>query len=210
MSQKSSTPTVAEGPRSTMSKHPLSEDYLRWLGPQIRGEDDGHPGRTYDGLLAIMHEKEFVWLIPNDDNRVADGLDLRVEFCHEYGISTEEAESFLWKNPPEEPPDPPCSFIEVLIGLSRRLSFTAGGSARGWAWILMNNLVLHRITDPVGRGKAQRAHDILDTCIWRSYSHDGVGGFFPLERLREDQCKVEIWYQMAAYLDENETMRPEG
>lgn len=200
MSLRSSTPTVAEeGSHTTMNRHPLSEDYLRWLRPQIRGDDDGHSGRTYDGLLAIMYEKEFVWLIPNDDNRVGDGLGLRVEFCHVHDIDTDCLDGLG-----------PCSFLEVLIGLSRRLSFVAGGSARGWAWVLMNNLVLHRITDPVGRGKARRAHDILDTCIWRSYSHDGAGGFFPLEHPREDQCKVEIWYQMAAYLDENETMRPEG
>jgi hypothetical protein len=197
--QSSSTLTVAEGSRSTMSNHPLSEDYLRWLGSQIRGEDDGHPDRTYDGLLAIMYEKEFVWLIPNDDNRVGDGLALRVDFCRKHGISTDCLDDLG-----------SCSFLEVLIGLSRRLSFAAGGTARGWAWELMNNLVLHRITDPVGRGKARRAHDILDTCIWRSYSHDGVGGFFPLKRPNEDQCKVEIWYQMAAYLYENDTMRPEG
>lgn len=198
MSRKSSTLTaVEEGSSSTMSSQPLSEDYLRWLGTQIRGEEDGHPGRTYDGLLDIMHEKEFVWLIPNDDNRVADGLSLRVEFCRKYGFSTDSLNDVG-----------PGSFLEVLIGLSRRLSFAAGGNALGWAWVLMNNLALHRITDPVGRSKAHRAHDILDTCIWRSYSHDGVGGFFPLRRPTENQCQVEIWYQMAAYLDENE--RPEG
>lgn len=189
-----------------MTNNPLSEDYLRWLAPQIRREEDGHANRTYNGLLEIMYEKEFVWLVPNDDNRVGDGLDLRVEFCRKHGLHGEDLGAFLWRNPPEEPPDPPCSFLEVLIGLSRRLSFLAGGDAPGWSWVLMNNLLLHRITDPVGRSKARRANDILDACIWRNYSYEGTGGFFPLERAAENQCKVELWYQMAAYINQ----LPEG
>jgi hypothetical protein len=187
-----------------MGRHPLSGVYLLWLASQIRGDDDGHPGRTYEGLVNIMFEKEFVWLTvtPNDDNRVADGLDLRVEFCHERDIPTESVPEFLSK----EHPNPACSFLEVLIGLSRRLSFIAGGRSEGWAWVLMNNLELHRITDPVGRAKARRAHDILDTCIFRNYSPNGVGGFFPLSQSDEDQTRIELWYQMAAYVDDH----PEG
>lgn len=178
-----------------MTDHPLSGDYLRWLAPQIRREDDGHPNRTYEGLIELMFDKEFVWLVPNDDNRVADGLGLRIDFCRQVDIPTDSLVDLG-----------PCSFLEVLIALSRRLEFNGGGSAAGWAWILMNNLQLHRITDPVGRSKARRANDIMDACIWRTYSYEGVGGFFPLKRAAENQCKVEIWYQMAAYLGEH----PEG
>jgi hypothetical protein len=202
LSRRSSTQTaVEEGFSSTMTSPSVSGDYLRWLMSQIRREDDGHPNRTYEGLCTIMFEKEFVWLVPNDDNRVADGLELRVDFCHKKGIPTERLGAFLHK----EHPNPPCSFLEVLIGLSRRLAFVdiEISSPEGWAWILMNNLALHRITDPVGRGRARKAEEILDICIWRSYSPDGVGGFFPLRRPFEDQSKVEIWYQMAAYLNEN-------
>lgn len=181
-----------------MNSHPLTGDYLHWLAPQIRGESDGHPGRTYDGLLAIMYEKEFVWIVPNDDNRKADGLDLRLDFCRENGNLVESSVGrFLDK----DNPDPPCSFLEALIGLSRRLAWVAGGNAPNWAWMLIFNLELHRMTDPLGR-KARRAHDILDACIWRNYAPNGAGGFFPLEQPIEDQRQVEIWYQMAAYIEE--------
>lgn len=181
-----------------MTSHSVSGDYLRWLAPQIRSDSDGHPGRTYFGLLDIMFEKEFVELVPNDSNRIGDGLDLRVEFCREINLSRREVAAFLDK----EQPHPPCSFLEVLIGLSRRLAFNAGGIPEGWAWTLMNNLTLHRITDPIGRGKFRRARDIMDVCINRQYSPDGVGGFFPLLHPLEDQTRIEIWYQMAAYINE--------
>lgn len=181
-----------------MNNHPLSGDYLNWLAPQIRGEGDGHPGRTYDGLLEIMYEKEFIELVPNDSNRIGDGLDLRLDFGRQTGLLLESSVgSFLDKSAPL----PPCSFLEVLVALSRRVAFTAGGvDAPGWAWVLMFNLQLHRITDPVGRAKARRADDILDRCIWRNYAFNGEGGFFPLESPTEDQTQVEIWYQMSAYI----------
>lgn len=195
LNRPSSTHTaVGEGRSSTMS--PLAEDYLRWLAPQIRSNS----GRSYGGLLEIMFEKEFIWLAPtaNDANRVGDGLDLRVEFCRSQNFAFSEVGAFLDK----EAPIPPCSFLEVLIALSRRLEFNAGGSAEDWALQLVANLHLHRIADPVGRRKVERAHEILDTCIFRNYSPDGMGGFFPLRWPEEDQTKVEIWYQMAYYIDE--------
>jgi hypothetical protein len=37
----------------------------------------------------------------------------------------------------------------------------------------------------------------------RLYTTSGYGGLFPLEEPKEDQRKVEIWYQMMAYLGEN-------
>jgi hypothetical protein len=182
-----------------MSSHPLSGDYLQWLAPQIRGEDDGNPNRSYDGLISIMHETQFVELVPNDDNRVGDGLDLRLEFCDVMRISQRRTETFLAK----DHPDPPCSFLETLIALSRRLEFVAGGTPQGWAWILVTNLDLNRITDPVGRKKKYAVKAALHKCIFRTYSPDGTGGFFPLLHPDEDQTKVEIWYQMAAYINEH-------
>jgi len=183
----------------------LTEDYLRWLAPQIRDENDGlsHPDREYGDIMTIMYEKEFLGPVPNDYNRMVDGLGLRVEFCHDNGIPTSARRdpvlrAFLHKSHP----DPPCSFLEVLIGLSRRLAFAAGGSAPGRAYQLMSNLGIHRMVDPVSKRSANKANDILERCIQRTYTPDGVGGFFPLENANEDQTEVELWYQMAAYITE--------
>lgn len=168
----------------------LAEDYLRWLSPQIR---DGVDHREYDQLISIMFDKEFIWLVPNDDNRMADGLDLRVEFCHRQHIPTSASAELG-----------PCSFLEVLIGLSRRLSFNAGGSAQEWAWELIGNLKLDEMSDPLSRSRSVRVENILETCIFRTYRRNGRGGFFPLVRAREDQTQVELWYQMAAYIEERQ------
>ena len=39
--------------------------------------------------------------------------------------------------------------------------------------------------------------------IDRDYDASGFGGIFPLRRPAEDQRKVELWYQAAAYILEN-------
>jgi hypothetical protein len=142
-------------------------------------------------LLQIMFNKEFIWTVPHDDNRVVDGLDLRAEFCYARHIRPDALKDLG-----------PASFLEVLVGLSRRLSFAAGGQARGWAKQLMVNLELHRMPDPLSKRKAKQAEDILDTCMRRTYTPDGQGGFFPLAWPDEDQREVELWYQMAAYINE--------
>jgi hypothetical protein len=168
----------------------LAEEYLRWLAPQIRDEQYTQDQEYWD-LLSIMFEKEFEWLVPNDDNRLVDGLDLRAEFCFANHIHTNALESLGQ-----------CSFLEVLIGLSRRLAFAARGSAHGWAWQLIVNLELNEMSDPLTKRKVRKVDDILDTVIWRTYNPDGTGGFFPLAWPDEDQTKKELWYQMAAYIDE--------
>lgn len=159
-----------------------AEAYLGWLGSQIRYDN----GRDYDHLLKIMLEKEFVWLIPNDDNRIVDAHDVRREFEEETGLVY----------------DGPCSVLEVMIGISRRLEFMAGGSAPGWAWQLLQNLELHKFANPLGPRKIIKVDNILENLVWRTYSPDGTGGFFPLAWPEEDQTKVEIWYQMGQYVEE--------
>lgn len=171
---------------------PLAEAYLHWLVEQVK--EEGHQAMTYWDLLRLLHETEFVWLIPNDDNRIMDGLELRNEFLRERGEL----------NPHNYDRDRfgPCSVLEVMIGLSRRIEFTAGGIATGWAWQLLCNLELHKFRDPMTSRKEQRVVTILHNLVWRLYSPDGTGGFFPLAWPEEDQTKVELWYQMSAYIEE--------
>lgn len=166
----------------------LSEDYLRWLGPQIREDSDR---MQYWDLVSIMYEKPFLSFVAHDENRVADGMDLRAEYSYEFGVPRSDMLALGH-----------VSFLEVLIGLSRRLSFAAGGSPQGWAWQLIVNLELHHMGDPLSKRKLHKVDDVLETVIQRRYLPDGVGGFFPLAFPEEDQTRIELWYQMAAFLKE--------
>jgi hypothetical protein len=91
--------------------------------------------------------------------------------------------------------------LEMLIGLARRLSFEAEGRADDWFWHLLENIKLDKYNDSSGYDPDE-VDDILERIIWRNYRPDGVGGLFPLNEPEEDQRKVELWYQLSAYLIE--------
>jgi hypothetical protein len=162
----------------------IDRKYFQWLISQI--EIPRRNSNTYFDLFDRMFESEFVWTVPHDDNRVQDGLDLRNEFLNGTHHIFERG----------------ASILEVLIALSRRIAFTAGGYAPIWAWQLIENLRLNKASDPLVGAKAIRVEETLYALIWRTYDRDGQGGFFPLNNTVDDQTKVEIWYQMHAYVNE--------
>lgn len=172
---------------------PLDELYLTWLYSQIFPLKLKNPSKTYWSLTRQLYTKEFVWIIPNDDNRLEDGRDFRREFL----------ESCEIKNPDPDWLDLGCSMFEMLLGLSRRLSFEADGEPRIWFWHLLEQVDLQQFNDRKYDDLARRDIDeILDQIIWRTYAPDGRGGLFPLNRPRQDQREVELWYQASAYLIE--------
>lgn len=174
---------------SRTTNRSITEDYRRWLGVQLFDENSN--GKTYEDLVDAMFAKEFIAIMAMDNNRMVDGLDLRVVFAHLEHIHPNRMKSLG-----------PCSFLEVLVALSRRLAFNAGGHAPGWAWQLLCNTELDRLWDPLTRPRLRRAEEIMDTVIHRKYFPDGTGGFFPLTHPDDDQTQIELWYQMHAYISE--------
>lgn len=167
-----------------MTTKTIETRYLNWLIEQI--EIPVRNPNTYFDLFNKMYEFEFYWSVPNDDNRAHDALELRREFLDG------RRHNFVHG----------ASILEVLIALSRRVAFIAGGDPRIWAWQLIENLRLHKASDPLVGEKARRVNDTLEALVWRTYRSDGRGGFFPLVAPLEDQTKIEIWAQMNAYVNE--------
>jgi hypothetical protein len=176
---------------------PLDDLYLEWLYSQVCATIPKTPSKTHWKLLRQLYTKEFIWLVPNDDNRVEDGRDLRWEFIEDAGIRDAEAG---WMRLG-------CSVLEMLVALSRRCAFEADGTPQEWFWRLIENLDLTRFNDSWYRREHNEAmiDERLNRLIYRTYSYDGsYGGIFPLHEPTNDQRDVEIWYQMSAYLLENE------
>lgn len=173
-----------------MANEPLDELYFQWLYRQV-GEDGPNDANTHWKLIRQIYRKEFVWFVPNDDNRVEDGLELRFEFIDDYGL--EEVDP-AWLSVG-------CSMLEMLIALSRRLSFEAEGEPREWFWHMLENLKIASNNDQFfGPRSARRIDEALDNVIYRTYARNGRGGLFPLVRPQYDQTEVELWYQLSAYL----------
>lgn len=167
----------------------LDEQYFEWLYSQLCSVKIKNPRRTYWKLFKILFTKEFVWFVPNDDNRVEDGRDLRYEFLEQKQL---ECDDDNWLNMG-------CSMLELLMGLSERLAFETNASPQEWFWELIENLNLGKYNDRADIPE-QEVHDILDRVIWRTYRRNGDGGLFPLTKPERDQRDVELWYQLSAYI----------
>lgn len=172
---------------------PLDELYLSWLYRQVCSLELKNPSNTYWLFLRQLYKTEFIWLVPNDDNRIADGLSLRERFIRDEGIV----------DPTPDWMSLECSVLEMLIALSWRLAFETEGLPSDWFWEMITNLGFRadqtndrRFTDQVREDIEKTIHDL----VWRLYSPSGRGGLFPLNHEPQDQRRVEIWYQMNAYL----------
>lgn len=151
-------------------------------------------------LCRDLHETDFIWSVPNDDNRSEEGILLR----DAYGSENPNADYSLDGN---------ASVLEMLIALSNEMDgitidLDAQGKINKWFNILILNLGLiayDERTEKPSEVIRIRHHNtqILEIFLYRRYSEDGKGGLFPLKHPKEDQRNVEIWYQMMAYLNEN-------
>lgn len=176
-----------------MSNDPLLEErYFDWLYGRVALSKIRNPARRYYRLCEQLFQTEFRWFVPNDDNRVEDARELRQFFMDEMHIRLSDDDWYGMD----------ASVLEVLIALSDRLSFEADGAPDVWFWHILDNLDLHQYNDAVYTtgGAHASVEMILNRLMDRTYSPSGHGGLFPLERAREDQTTVEIWYQMSAYL----------
>jgi len=168
-------------------------DYFSWLCSQTNTPTSSNRTRTYWSLLGQLHAKPFRWRIARDENRSEDGKQLREEYLDTYELE-----------PNSDEPDFPASILEVLIALSRRVSFESYGAPYEWFWVMIENLGLKQYTDAgYTPHVAQEVDDVLENLIERTYGRDGTGGLFPLRTTRMDQRKTEIWYQSQQYLLES-------
>ena len=172
---------------------PLEDEYFSWLCDQVLRVRVPTPSLRYDRLFRILHNTEFAWKILGDDNRAADGVELRSKFLQ-------------YQNLPDDPVwlNLGCSIFEMFIALSARAEFvTDNVTVEQWFWTILQNLGLDQYSDAFVFCD-EDVEEILYRLIWRQYDYDGRGGMFPLQNPRQDQTQVEIWYQFFAYLEEQE------
>lgn len=168
---------------------PAIADYFGWLASQT-GED--HVAYSY--LLHQLHSKPFEWSVHNDDNRGEDGKELRERYTDTFRIDGED----LW-------PAGKASVLEVLLGLADRLEFDTDIPLDRWFWKLLENLGFLHYSDSHYNSHVEREVDhALNIWLHRKFDEDGNGGIFPLRGAQHDQRRVEIWYQMQAYLLESD------
>ncbi len=181
-------------------KFDMKQDYFHWLCELIHVEQFE---KSYWLLADCLHRRIFVPYVEHDENRESDGMELRNEYLREIGY------------PKYHELDEECTMLEMLIALARHMDFETGDvfvrdsfddRTDIWFWEMMDNLGLSQFDDAnfgdLGGSAYVHVDAIIDRLLDREYKPDGSGGLFPLKYPIEDQRNVEIWYQMAAYLNE--------
>ena len=95
--------------------------------------------------------------------------------------------------------------LEMMIALSRRINDlnydpTDPDRTAHWFWILIDNLNLSDFSDRNMNVAAEAAtYDTFKRVVVRTYGANGIGGLFPLLSAKQDQRRVEIWFQMQSW-----------
>lgn len=165
---------------------PIEDLYFNWLCAKVC--EPKVP--VFLDLMRILYTTEYVWLLPEDQNRKEDGVELRTDFLRE---------SFMKSDP--EWLDEPCSVLEMLIAFAKRAAFQTDHTVKHWFWQFLNNLRLDEYRR-VGIDDELIIREILYNFVWRIYAPNGDGGLFPIRDPKHDQRGVEIWYQFCEYLED--------
>ncbi len=165
--------------------------YYRWLVHQIC-KDDKYHGKYYTKLLRDLYNTYFEFDNEMDENRSADGIDLRVRFADEMEIMLDDD---LY------PLDGPCTILEMMVALALRAEreLLEDGGACDLFWGMVKSLGLYKNDDYNYNEFITAA--ALDKLQSRSYQPNGKGGLFTIKHPREDLRNVDIWYQCMWYLD---------
>ena len=179
-----------------MTDENMRRKYFEWLCSFVK------PfvlNRSYRFLMLHLFRTDFYAVIPMDENRASDGIELRYRFGREKRIRMSDIADVL------DVKD--CSVLEMMVALSLRCEEQivdepdVGDRTRKLFWSMINNLGLNRMDNE--SYDSFEVEDRLDIFLNREYKPDGTGGLFKLRRTRHDLRNVEIWYQMMWYLSEN-------
>ena len=170
----------------------INNDYFEWLCDLINvGRFSTHI--SYRRLLMHLHDVEFTWFVPYDDNRADDGIQLR----RRYSLSQNDMSLSGYIHGP-------CSVLEMMIALAIRCEETImddalmGDRTGQWFWGMINNLGLSPMTDSKYDGRY--VDEVVYRLLNREYEPDGRGGLFTVRDYPRDMRTVEIWRQLSWYL----------
>lgn len=179
-----------------MTRHEMKELYFDWM---CRLLDHGgrYSSTLYSRLLRCLHTVPFIYSIPMDGNREADGVDLRYRFARENGLNDAEVANYLDVRP--------CTILEMMVALAIRMEEhimedpDIGDRTGKWFWEMIVSLGLESMTNV--RFDWDYVIDVIGRFLDREYTRDGEGGLFTVHNCRHDMRDLDIWYQMCAYIE---------
>ena len=174
-----------------MTRYGIENEYFDWMYDMVC-ERRFYGDNSYWDLLNRLHNTPFRYILPMDENRASNGIELRWRFAVRCGF--------------EDVPDElrgPCSVLEMMIALAMDCEDWMDDASYGdrtsqWFWSMITNLGLGAMTDD--RFDPQYVDDVIEAFLDRRYAPDGRGGLFRIRDCEYDLREVEIWHQMCWYL----------
>ena len=177
----------------------INHDYHSWLIRQV--SPPGGPIRGFDLLLDFLDTTEFYAVIQNDENRIYDGLELRLDYADECDLDYDILDEIRGN----------CTVLEMMVALAKRMEDDILGDPdlenRTYIWFqyMIDGLELPKMDD---------AHFDLSYCediLWHFLNRKKRFGknillfkYHSTENLKNGKSNsVEIWYQMHAFIREN-------
>lgn len=114
----------------------------------------------------MWDELDFVWYIPEDEDKAIQALRMRDEYCYETGMPS--------------PRQAPTSFLEVFVSITDTLTAMLYRDRESFTKSILLNMGARSYSDD-GRLPSE-IHDealiIAERVMYRTYSRNGTGGLF--------------------------------
>lgn len=179
-----------------MTRDDILNAYFEWLSDIVCEARFGGEV-SFRKLIMHLHNTDFRYIIPNDENRAREGKNLR----HRFAVT----------QMPEIPEYQildilagPCSVLEMMVALAIHAEEhimdnpQIGNRTGQWFWSMVVSLGLGGQTD--NRFDRRFVDNVLERFLDRKYSPNGQGGLFMIRNCNRDLRKVEIFHQLCWYL----------
>ena len=117
-------------------------------------------------LASVWDELDFMWYIPEDEDKAIQALRMRDEYCYETGEPS--------------PRQAPASFLEVFVSITDTLTAMLYQDRDAFTKSILLNLGARSYSDD-GRLPSEiheEALNIAERVMYRTYSRNGTGGLF--------------------------------
>lgn len=179
-----------------MTRDDVLNLYFEWLFDIVCGMRFAKE-ISFRKLLIHLHNTEFRYLIPKDENQAREGENLRHRFALTQMPDAPEYEIL-------DILAGPCSVLEMMVALAiyceeHIMDNPQIGNRTGqWFWNMVVNLGLGDQMDD--RFDRRYVEGTLERFLDRKYEPNGQGGLFTIRNCRRDLRKVEIFHQLCWYL----------
>lgn len=121
---------------------------------------------NYSELASVWDEIDFVWYIPEDEDKAIQALRMRDEYCYETGLSS--------------PRQAPASFLEVFVSITDTLTAMLYQDREEFTKSILLNMGARSYSDDgcLPSEIYEGALEVAERVMYRTYGRNGSGGLF--------------------------------